>query len=191
MDSLAFAWSAPTAPRPPHRRIHRDRDDDPPRYSAPPRPTLSHRGATPPAMNVASTAGWGQHPQDQASAAAILWSAGEAAPRRLNATATTRSLFDGLAVHGEPPHKPESPNASAGIDASCTSEVRHQPTLSFASASHERANGAPEDPRRPRLPAAAFGRSAEVPDDLHRSTTLSACSHPHGPTESRRRAKGP
>ena len=97
-------------------------------------------------MNVALTAGWGQHPQDQASAAAISWSAGEAAPRRLDAAATTRSLFDGLAVHDEPPHEPERSAASAGIAASCTSEVRHQPTPSFASASHERANGAPQDP---------------------------------------------
>ena len=66
-------------------------------------------------MNVSSTAGWGQHPQDQASAAVISWSAGEAAPRRLNATTTTRSLFDGLAVHNAPPHEPERSAAPAGI----------------------------------------------------------------------------
>ena len=142
MDSSSFAWSATTAPRPPHRRIHRNRDADPPRYSVPPDP-VAPGSYPPPAMNVSSTAGWGQHPQDQASAAAISWSAGEAAPRRLDATTTTRSLFDGLAVRNEPPHEPERSPEPAGIAASCTSEVRRQPTPSFASASHERANGAP------------------------------------------------
>ena len=136
-------------------------------HDTPPRPTPLRRGAPPPAMNVPTTVGWGQHPQDQASAAAISWSAGEAAPRRLNATTTTRSLFDRLAVRNEPPHEPERSATPAGIAASCTSEVRRQPTPSFASASHERANGAPQDPRRSRAPAAAFGRSAEVPDNPH------------------------
>ena len=51
--------------------------------------------------SITSTAGWGQvDPQEQASAAAVSWSAGETAPRLLDASATTRSLFGGLAIHG-------------------------------------------------------------------------------------------
>ena len=55
------------------------------------------------ALPVTSTAGQGGiAPQDQAFAAAISWTAKEAAPRRLNGSDATRSLVDGLAVRGGP-----------------------------------------------------------------------------------------
>ena len=76
-------------------------------------------------MNVALPAGWGQHLQDQASTAIVSWLAGEAAPRRLDASATTHSLFDGLAIHGEPPQEPERSTVSAGMATSRTSDFRH------------------------------------------------------------------
>ena len=187
MDSSSFGWSATTAPRPPHRRIHRKRHDEPPRYSAPPNQTAPG-SYHPPTKPVTSTSGWVQvdDPQEQASVATVLWSAGETAPRRLDASATTRSLFDGLAIHGEPPQEPQRSTALAGMATSRTSDFRQQTTPSFASASHEQAKGAPQDSQRPRLPAAAFGRSAEVHEDQNCSSTSIVRSNPPGSTESRR-----
>ena len=162
-------WSANTAPQPPQRMIRNPLHKDAPLHSAtPPDRRLASTNHPSLALPVTSTVGKGWIvPRDQASATAISWTAEEAAPRRLDNSAATHSLFDGLAVRRPPQalhRSAASPGPSTPLGFAGT---RQYETPSLAPISYERADGVPYKPQEPGRPAAASVLSAEPPKGLN------------------------